>query len=200
MFASSSLYFAKTSCPLGDILLVAQADALTGLYFIDQFVSPLLVSDVLTRKNLDNACKSGISSDSRNDDVESGLNTRIETCPEPVKILFNQAIHQIDAWFSGRRTTFDLPLRLEGTSFQREVLQALLSIPFGQILSYGDISKQLTGSTRSSRAVGVAIGKNPISIIVPCHRVVGCHGQLTGYSGGLERKAALLAHEGSLLV
>lgn len=105
-----------------------------------------------------------------------------------------EAASQLSAYFAGDRTAFDLPLAPRGTGFQRLVWAALLAIPYGETTSYGDLARQL-GSPGAARAVGLANGRNPISIIVPCHRVVGSTGQLTGYGGGIERKRTLLAHE-----
>ena len=104
------------------------------------------------------------------------------------------ARRQLDAYFAGRLTRFDLPLHLHGTDFQRKVWNALLTIPFGRTTSYGALAKAL-GKPGAMRAVGLANGRNPISIIVPCHRVIGSDGSLTGYGGGIERKRWLLAHE-----
>ncbi|MFP4344176.1 MAG: methylated-DNA--[protein]-cysteine S-methyltransferase [Anaerolineales bacterium] len=101
---------------------------------------------------------------------------------------------QIDAYFEGRVRTFDLPLELQGTHFQRAVWQTLLRIPYGETRAYGEVAAVL-GRPRGARAVGQAVGANPVSILVPCHRVVGSDGQLTGYGGGLERKMALLELE-----
>jgi len=101
---------------------------------------------------------------------------------------------QLGEYFAGARSTFDLPLRLEGTPFQLEVWAALLDIPLGTVATYGEIARQL-GRARAARAVGAANGRNPISIVVPCHRLVGAAGNLTGYGGGLDRKRWLLAHE-----
>jgi methylated-DNA-[protein]-cysteine S-methyltransferase len=97
----------------------------------------------------------------------------------------------------GRSTRFDLPLDLHGTPFQRGVWQALLGIDAGRTRSYGQVAQQL-GAPTASRAVGAAVGKNPVSVIVPCHRVIGHGGALTGYAGGVERKRALLALEGAI--
>lgn len=106
-----------------------------------------------------------------------------------------QAIAQLDEYFRGRRSCFALPLDLQGgTAFQQSVWQALLAIPAGATTSYGAISRQV-GRPAAVRAVGAAIGRNPVSIVVPCHRVLGRDGSLTGYAGGLERKSALLALE-----
>ncbi|TMA65514.1 MAG: methylated-DNA--[protein]-cysteine S-methyltransferase [Deltaproteobacteria bacterium] len=101
---------------------------------------------------------------------------------------------QLAEYFSGERIQFDLPLQPDGSEFQKKVWQALREIPFGQTRSYLDLAKAL-GSSKAARAVGAANGKNPLSIIVPCHRVVGADGSLTGFAGGVETKAALLALE-----
>lgn len=109
----------------------------------------------------------------------------------------NLARAQLDEYFAGQRTAFDLPLDLSsGTAFQQAVWRALLTIPAGSTRSYGAISAEI-GRPTAVRAVGGAIGRNPVSILVPCHRVVGASGALTGYAGGLERKIALLQLEGA---
>ncbi len=107
---------------------------------------------------------------------------------------FREARAQLRDYFAGTRTTFDLPLRGTGTPFQERVWRGLCAIPFGQTETYGALARRL-GDANASRAVGMANGRNPISIIVPCHRVVGANGALTGYGGGLERKQWLLEHE-----
>ena len=105
---------------------------------------------------------------------------------------------QLGEYFAGQRQVFDMPLDLSGgTTFQQAVWQALLAIAPGQTSSYGHVSKTI-GNAAAVRAVGAAVGRNPISIIVPCHRVVGTDGSLTGYAGGLDRKTALLRLEGAL--
>lgn len=101
---------------------------------------------------------------------------------------------QLREYFAGKRRCFNLPLDMRGTAFQRGVWEALLGIPFGETRSYGELAKQL-GNPDASRAVGAANGRNPISIVVPCHRVVGSSGKLTGFAGGLETKARLLELE-----
>jgi methylated-DNA-[protein]-cysteine S-methyltransferase len=106
-----------------------------------------------------------------------------------------QAVRQLGEYFAGNRLDFDLPLRLQGTEFQQRVWRALTEIPYGATWSYGELAKRI-GNPNASRAVGLANGRNPISILVPCHRVIGADGSLTGYGGGLERKQWLLAHEG----
>ena len=102
---------------------------------------------------------------------------------------------QLDEYFHHRRTTFDVPLLLTGTDFQRRIWAALQDVPYGVTTTYGGLAADLGLKPQSARAVGLANGKNPVSIIVPCHRLVGSTGSLTGYGGGLERKRALLAHE-----
>jgi len=104
---------------------------------------------------------------------------------------FPEVIDQLEMYFSGGRTTFDLELAAVGTPFQRSVWEALCRIPYGETASYGEVARSI-GRPGASRAIGLANGSNPICIIVPCHRVVGSNGSLTGYGGGLERKRFLL--------
>src|ERR1700743_108596 len=112
----------------------------------------------------------------------------------PNSKAFNDAVHQLNAYFAGELTTFDLELDLRGTEFQRRVWQAVLTIPFGETRSYGEVAEQV-GAPGAARAVGLANGHNPIAIIVPCHRVIGANGSLTGFGGGLGRKRTLLELE-----
>ncbi len=107
---------------------------------------------------------------------------------------FAQAARQLDAYFAGTRTEFDLELALAGTPFQQRVWKELQAIGYGQTVSYGELAGRI-GQPSASRAVGLANGRNPVAIIVPCHRVVGADGSLTGYGGGLPRKRYLLALE-----
>ncbi|BBX91398.1 methylated-DNA--[protein]-cysteine S-methyltransferase [Mycolicibacterium boenickei] len=109
---------------------------------------------------------------------------------------FAEAVDQLSAYFAGERTEFHLELDMVGTQFQRRVWDALQTIPYGETCTYGEIARQI-GSPSASRAVGLANGHNPIGIIVPCHRVIGANGSLTGYGGGLDRKRALLELEKS---
>jgi methylated-DNA-[protein]-cysteine S-methyltransferase len=104
-------------------------------------------------------------------------------------------VRQLEEYFGGMRRDFDLPMRLAGTEFQRLVWKHLTDIRYGETLSYGALARRI-GKPNASRAVGLANGRNPIPILVPCHRVIGADGSLTGYGGGLERKRWLLAHEG----
>ena len=113
-----------------------------------------------------------------------------ERDPTPLR----EVIRQLDEYFTGQRTEFDLPMTLAGTPFQRTVWAALREIPYGETMSYGHLAERI-GRPGAARAVGLANGRNPIGIIVPCHRVVGATGSLTGYGGGLERKQYLLEFE-----
>lgn len=110
---------------------------------------------------------------------------------------FDDARTQLGEYFAGERTRFDLPRNATGTAFQQRVWQALIEIPHGETVSYGELAAGL-GSPGASRAVGLANGQNPISIVVPCHRVVGANGSLTGYAGGIEAKKWLLGHEAGI--
>ena len=113
------------------------------------------------------------------------------TVPHP---LLEKAIEQLSEYFKGERQLFDLKIETNGTAFQNSVWRELLNIPYGHTCSYFDIAQKI-GNPKAVRAVGAANGKNPIALIVPCHRVIGSNGTLTGYAGGLDRKAWLLQHE-----
>ena len=155
--------------PLGSIILAATGQGLAGLWFEGQRHFPR---------------------------PREGVHRWPHDPDHPV---LRQAIVQLGAYFAGRQTVFDLPLDLSGgTAFQRSVWSALRDIPRGGTVRYGDISQRI-GKPAAVRAVGAAIGRNPISIIVPCHRVIGASGALTGYAGGLDRKTALLRLEGALV-
>ena len=119
----------------------------------------------------------------------------VEDARHPVLL---EAERQLREYFAGRRQSFDLKLDFAGTPFQRSVWKALLTIPFGQTRSYGEIAKQV-GRPSASRAVGAANGQNPVAIVAPCHRVIGSTGALTGFGGGLDVKARLLRLEGALI-
>lgn len=113
---------------------------------------------------------------------------------------FDEAAEQLQEYFAGERTQFDLPLHLVGSAFQRRVWTGLLRIPFGETRSYGELAADVGLDPRTaSRAVGAANGRNPLAIVVPCHRVIGADGSLTGYAGGLERKRFLLDLESTRL-
>ncbi|WP_051951056.1 methylated-DNA--[protein]-cysteine S-methyltransferase [Actinacidiphila yeochonensis] len=114
--------------------------------------------------------------------------------PRSDLMIFDRAAEQLTAYFAGESTTFDLDLHAAGTPFQQRVWAALRTIPYGETITYGELAESL-GQPTASRAVGLANGRNPISIIVPCHRVIGANGSMTGYGGGISRKQWLLDFE-----
>ena len=156
----------RIETPLGEMIALAEEEGLCGLRFAGQKYEP----------------------------AESG-----EWQEEPGYPLFVMLRGQLADFFAGRRHSFDLPFALHGTEFQLSVWALLRNIPAGETTTYGALARELAeqrgGRIPSAQAVGGAVGHNPVSIIVPCHRVVGANGSLTGYAGGLERKAALLALE-----
>lgn len=136
------------------------------------------------------------------DPARAGLDRR-PALPEPAPHdtaarLLDAAERQFDAYFAGRSATFDLPLQPAGTPWQRQVWQALTGIPAGHTETYGALATSL-GRPSAARAVGAAVGRNPLGVVVPCHRVVGADGTLTGFAGGVEAKRWLLQHEGALI-
>jgi len=165
-----SLVIRVCPTPLGQLTLAASKHGLAGAWFEDQQHRPPALS--------------------------GGGNAPWHSAPaHPV---LREAAGQIDAYFSGVLKVFDLPLDLSaGTDFQRTVWLALLALPRGQTCTYGELSGRI-GRPSAVRATGGAIGRNPLSVIVPCHRVIGQGGALTGYAGGLARKCALLQLEGAL--
>lgn len=161
------LHFTAIDSPVGEILLTADDEHLTGVY-LDGFDS------VLERLS---------------------LRTGAEAVESPDLPVLVSASAQLGEYFAGQRTTFELPLAPSGTDFQLQVWEALTTIPFGTTAGYGELAARID-RPRASRAVGAANGRNPISIIVPCHRVIGASGALTGYAWGEERKRTLLDLEG----
>lgn len=159
-------YISHYQSPLGGILLAADDTGLTGLWFEGQKYFALYLDKEHEEKEIP---------------------------------LFNAAKHWLDIYFSGNEPDFTLPLHFTGTEFQNEVWEILYSIPYGKTMTYGEIAGQIAArqgiSHMSAQAVGGAVGHNEISIIVPCHRVVGANGSLTGYAGGIEKKIALLELE-----
>lgn len=119
--------------------------------------------------------------------------TKRQTAEQPSALTI-LAAQQLNGYFAGTLSQFSIPLAASGTVFQQQVWQALCAIPFGQTCSYADIARRIS-NTKAVRAVGAANGRNPIAIVVPCHRVIGANGTLTGYAGGLDKKAWLLKHE-----
>jgi methylated-DNA-[protein]-cysteine S-methyltransferase len=133
--------------------------------------------------------------------MEQGRAAQFSDCagdPTPSLSVFTEAGQQLAAYFEGRLTTFDLPLSPAGTAFQRLVWERLCQVPFGTTVSYTDLAAMVE-RPRACRPVGQANAMNPISIVIPCHRVVGANGHLTGYAGGLDNKRTLLAHEAAVV-
>lgn len=159
-------YISHYSSPIGEILLAADDIGLTGLWFEGQKYFALSLDEEHEEREIP---------------------------------LFEKVKHWLDVYFSGKEPDFSIPLHAAGTVFQKEVWEILCSIPYGQTMTYGQIANQLAAKKglphMSAQAVGGAVGRNRISIIVPCHRVVGADGSLTGYAGGIDKKEKLLALE-----
>ena len=119
--------------------------------------------------------------------------------PDGPSSVLAEAARQLEAYFDGELVAFDLPLELEGSEFQRRCWLALATIPYGQTVSYGEQARRLGLGPDAARAVGAANGRNPLPLVLPCHRVIGADGSLTGFGGGLPLKRFLLEHEGALL-
>jgi methylated-DNA-[protein]-cysteine S-methyltransferase len=119
--------------------------------------------------------------------------------PQGTSDVLDEAARQLEAYFEGELVTFDLPLEVHGTEFDTRCWHALASIPYGQTVSYGEQARRLGLGHAAARAVGAANGRNPLPIVLPCHRVIGANGSLTGFGGGLHVKRFLLEHEGALL-
>jgi len=162
--------------PVGPLTLVAADGAICGLYLQQRRhpPSPAFLGEDVT------SCR-----------IEWGDSTSSRSGS-----LLAEAASQLGAYFAGDRTAFDLPLTLAGTPFQRTMWQALLEVPYGETVTYRELAERI-GRPTAARAVGLANGRNPVSIVVPCHRVVGSSGDLTGYGGGIERKRQLLDFERS---
>jgi methylated-DNA-[protein]-cysteine S-methyltransferase len=129
----------------------------------------------------------------------SGVRWSAHGLPDDPSPVLDGAAAQLEAYFAGELTSFDLPLDLSGTEFQRRCWLALATIPYGQTVSYGEQARRLALGPDAARAVGAANGQNPLPVILPCHRVIGADGSLTGFGGGLDLKRFLLEHEGALL-
>ncbi len=164
------LTFSKLQTPVGELVLTASDSALTGVFFPT----------------------------SRRGPPPTHQAHWVEAKDGPAADVLARARQQLEEYFARARTTFDLPLEALGSAFEHRVWNALRQIPYGSTTSYGALAK-LLGDKHATRAVGLANGKNPIPIIVPCHRVVGAKGELTGFGGGLDTKRWLLEHEGALM-
>ncbi|GAB3479109.1 methylated-DNA--[protein]-cysteine S-methyltransferase [Polaromonas eurypsychrophila] len=163
---SNPIVQTRYESPLGSIIIAATAEGLAGLWFDGQRHLPAELVGPAVWPS------------------------------DPEHPVLKEVIRQLSEYFAGQRIEFDVPLDLAyGTAFQQSVWQALLKIPQGGTASYSEVSARI-GKPAAVRAVGAAVGRNPVSIIVPCHRVMGANGSLTGYAGGLERKSALLKLEG----
>ncbi|MDQ6657867.1 MAG: methylated-DNA--[protein]-cysteine S-methyltransferase [Actinomycetota bacterium] len=161
--------------PVGPLELTSADDALSGLRFVGRWPGEAQADDVTGSA-----------------DTEA-VNT---SSADVVDEVLAAAAGQLAEYFAGDRTKFDLPLAAQGDEFHRNVWRLIAEIPYGETVSYGSIAERL-GGIRLSQAVGGATGRNPLAIVVPCHRVVGAHGSLTGFGGGLDRKRFLLALEES---
>ncbi len=159
----------RWASPLGEMCLAATPRGLAGVWFVNQQHLPDHLDGPTAWPRID---------------------------ANPIKhAVLQSAIRQLSDYLAGKRQSFDVPLDINGgTLFQQSVWRALSNIPFGVTCTYGDISRQI-GNSKAVRAVGAAVGRNPIGLIVPCHRVLGSDGSLTGYAGGLDRKIALLKLE-----
>ena len=204
---ANSIVQTRYESPLGSIIIAATDKGLAGLWFDGQrhlppeLCAPTLGIDV---SSLPPGGALRLRSGKAGPAAPAGKETRSQratTWPsDPDHPVLQEVSRQLTDYFAGRRTQFDVPLDLAyGTAFQQSVWQALLKIPQGGTASYGELSARI-GKPAAVRAVGAAVGRNPVSIIVPCHRVMGAGGALTGYAGGLERKSALLRLEGVDLV
>lgn len=198
-FGGSMLYKSIYSSPLGKILILFHEGTLLGLYFEGQEEFNVLIKNEEV-KNFDDGKNFEIKD--KNLRGESLGHEKNKVSGEKIcddKIL-GETKKWLDLYFSGEEPNFTPKLKLEGTEFRRDVWKILLEIPYGETLTYKDIAEKLMASGKyermSSQAVGGAVGHNPISIIIPCHRVVGTSGSLTGYAGGLARKVKLLELEG----
>lgn len=159
------LYTSNYASPLGGMTLVSDGTALVGLYFDGQKYAAEGLDATHTQKNLP---------------------------------IFKEVRRWLDVYFSGRKPDFTPPIAPAGTAFQQSVWEILRTIPYGETTTYGAIARRIeqnTGCRMSAQAVGGAVGRNPISILIPCHRVVGTNGSLTGYAGGIDKKAYLLRIE-----
>lgn len=161
------LYTSHYASPLGGMTLVSDGTALVGLYFDGQKYAAEGLDATHTQKNLP---------------------------------IFEEARRWLDVYFSGRKPDFTPPIAPAGTAFQQSIWEILLTIPYGETTTYGAIAQRIeqnTGCRMSAQAVGGAIGHNPVSLIIPCHRVIGTNGSLTGYAGGIDKKECLLQWEGA---
>lgn len=174
--------------PLGPLTLLASGGALTGLYLDGR--APVPAEAVRKVGNHDAPVPAQAEREANDQHAPVPAEAEREANDQDALVLA-EAERQLEEYFAGRRRSFDLPLALEGTAFQRRVWEALLNVGYGETVTYGQLADQL-GQPTAARAVGLANGRNPVSIIVPCHRVIGSNGSLTGYGGGISNKQRLL--------
>ena len=160
------MFESRLHSPLGEVRLRSDGESLTGLWFVGQVNDAKAISDLEIKNDLP---------------------------------IFGQVESWLESYFSGKQTSITIPLQPKGTSFQQRVWQILQEIPYGETMTYGEIAQRIAKekgvANYSAQAVGQAVGKNPISILIPCHRVLGKNGALTGYAGGVHRKEQLLQLE-----
>ena len=160
------MFESRLHSPLGEVRLRSDGESLTGLWFVGQVNDAKDIDDIEIKNDLP---------------------------------IFGQVESWLESYFSGKQTSITIPLQPKGTSFQQRVWQILQEIPYGETMTYGEIAQRIAKEkgveTFSAQAVGQAVGKNPISILIPCHRVLGKNGALTGYAGGVHRKEQLLRIE-----
>jgi O-6-methylguanine DNA methyltransferase len=160
----ATLFYTKTNTPFGPLIVVSS----------DKGVVRVALPDESGRDRMDEIKREFPGSEFREDAQKN-----------------REAVHQLEEYFSGTRTSFDLPLDLQGTDFQKKVWKAMLKVPYGRTRSYGEIARDI-GSPKASRAVGGSCGKNNIAIVIPCHRIIGSSGSMTGFGGGIPLKEKLL--------
>ena len=171
-------YFTTISTPLGKAYLASDGGDLTGLWFENQKYFPPFIPNI----------------SKPNDTIAKNQNDIAFVDANGDLCIFREATEWLDIYFKGDNPEFFPKIKPEGTEFRHKVWDILLNIPFGQVITYGDIAKEL--KMDCAQAVGGAVGHNPISVIIPCHRVLGAKGKLTGYAGGLDKKIWLLKNEG----
>ena len=186
MTTRATIYYTIWESPLQLIIMTSDGEALTGLYLSEQAQAEI-------KRQAENTSQAAAQNALQPSSPNSAHWIRSDEAAP-----FADVKRQLTAYFEGRQTTFDVPLKPEGTPFQQQVWEELRRIPFGATISYGELARRI-GNPNASRAVGLANGRNPVSILVPCHRVIGANGKLTGYSGGLSRKETLLTLERRIL-
>lgn len=177
--------------PCGRIGIVATDEAVTGIFF--EGIPPHAATEPVDRTRQSDALE-GHSSAATEETGKRTADATLEAADCGIPPLLAQAARELGEYFDGIRRTFTFPISLQGTPFQKEVWRALRSIPYGETRTYGQIAAQI-GRPKAVRAVGMANHRNPLPIVVPCHRVVGADGSLTGYAGGLDIKTLLLRLE-----